>query len=85
MSGKALLIGALGVGAIALIAKKASSSTSTASTATPAPTTKVDQTIAKVKAKVTPSSAKVDKAKGYVAKGTAEAQAAIDAVNRLLK
>jgi len=82
MNGKALLFGALGIGAIAVIAKKTAGSTSAA---TPAPSTKVDQTIAKVKAKVTPSSSKVAKAKSYVAKGTAEAQAAVDAVNNLLK
>ncbi len=83
-SGKAIIVGVLGIGAIALIAKKASSATST--TAATTPTTKVDQALAKAQSKVvTPTKDKIDKAKGYAAKGTAEAQAAIDAVNKLLK
>lgn len=82
-SGKAIIVGVLGIGAIALIAKKAASSTSTTATT---PTTKVDQALAKAQSKVvTPAKGKIEKAKGYAAKGTAEAQAAIDAVNNLLK
>ena len=83
--GFVLIVGAVGIGAVALLAKKASGGSSAAAV-TPKPTTKVDQTIAKAKAAVTPSKGgKVDKAKAYVAKGTAEAQSAIDAVTNLLK
>ena len=36
-------------------------------------------------AKATGKGSTIDKAKGYAAKGTAEAQAAIDKINKLLK
>ena len=81
--GAVLVVGAIGIGAVVLLAKKASAD---AAAVAPKPTTKVDQTIAKAKTAVTPSKGgTVDKAKGYVAKGTAEAQSAINAVTNLLK
>ena len=82
--GTVLIVGAIGIGAVAFLAKKASGGSS--ATVAPKSTTKVDQTIAKAKAAVTPSKGgTVDKAKAYAAKGTAEAQSAIDAVTKLLK
>jgi len=84
-SGKAIVLGLGGLGAIALLLKHASSSTSAAPAAQK---TYVDTSIDAIKAKAAATTAKgskIDKAKGYVAKGSAEAQAAIDAVDKLLK
>ncbi len=85
-NGKAVILGLAGVGGVALLLRAASKGTT-------APAAKqqtyVDQTLEKAKAKVTASTTakggKVDKAKGYVKKGTAEVQSAVTAINNLLK
>jgi hypothetical protein len=84
-NGKAIVLGLAGVGGVALLLRAASKGSS-------APAAKqqtyVDKTLEAAKAKATGTTAKgskVDKAKGYVSKGTAEAQSAINAINNLLK
>lgn len=81
-NGKAIILGLAGVGGVALLLRAASKGSS-ATSATQQ--TYVDKTLASAKAKVTAPNAKVTKAKGYVAKGTAEAQSAVNAINALLK
>jgi uncharacterized cupredoxin-like copper-binding protein len=84
-SGKGIVLGLAGLGGVALLLRAASGGTS-AKSATQQ--TYVDKTLAAAKAKATSTTAKgstVDKAKGYAAKGTAEAQSAINAINNLLK
>jgi hypothetical protein len=85
-SGKGIILGLAGVGGVALLLRAASKGTT-------APAAKqqtyVDKTLDAAKAKATAATTakggKVDKAKGYVQKGTAEAQSAINAINQLLK
>ena len=82
-SGKGIILGLAGLGGVALLLRAASGGTSAKSTTQQ---TYVDKTLAAAKAKATPSKGgTVDKAKGYAAKGTAEAQSAINAINNLLK
>lgn len=64
-----------GIGGVALLARAASAASPTKQQ------TYIDKTLTKATGK----GSKVDKAKGYVAKGTAEAQSAIDKINSLLK
>ena len=85
-SGKGLILGLAGVGGVALLLRAASKGST-------APAVKqqtyVDKTLEAAKAKAaaatTAKGGKVDKAKGYIAKGTAEAQSAVNAINALLK
>lgn len=73
--GTVLVLGVLGIGAIALLAKRASASPKQEQTA-------VDKTTSKVQSKMAPVQAKaqsyVDKAKSYAAKGGKEAQSLAD-------
>ena len=83
--GKGLILGLAGVGDVALLLRAASKGSSATSTTQQ---TYVDKTLQAAKAKATATTAKgskVDKVKGYAAKGTAEAQSAINAINNLLK
>lgn len=78
--GTGIVIGVLGIGAVVLLAKSASG-------AKPAvQKTYVDKSLEeaqkKAQEKVNPKVATVKK---YAAKGTAEAQSAINAINKLLK
>ncbi len=81
-SGKGIILGLAGIGVAGLLLKAASSKTS-------APVAKqqtyVEKTLAKSSPVVAKAKGKVATAKSYAAKGTAEAQAAIDAVNKILK
>ncbi len=84
-SGKGIVLGLAGLGGVALLLRAASAGTSAKSDTQQ---TYVDKTLAAAKAKASSTTAKggkVDTAKKYVAKGTAEAQSAINAINNLLK
>jgi hypothetical protein len=82
-NGKGIVLGLAGLGAVGLLLRAASKS---ASAPSHVQQTYVDKTIEAAKAKVAAkSSAKVAKAKSYVQKGTAETQAAINAINKLLE
>lgn len=82
MGGKAIILAAAGLGAVALALKAASDATS-------APASKqqtyVDKTLAAAKAKAAKPNATVTKAKATGKKVTAEAQSAVNAINELLK
>ena len=84
-SGKGIVLGLAGLGGVALLLRAASAGTSAKSETQK---TYVDQTLDKAKAKVTATTTakggKVDTAKGYVKKGTAEVQSAVNAINKLL-
>lgn len=82
-SGKGIVLGLAGLGGVALLLRAASKTTSAPSAVQQ---TYVDKSIeaAKAKAKAA-SSSKVAKAKSYVAKGAAETQSAVNAINQLLK
>ena len=81
-NGKAVILGLAGVGAVGLLLRAASKGTT-------APAAKqqtyVDKTLSKATTATTAKGGKVDKAKGYVKKGTAEVQSAVNAINNLLK
>lgn len=81
-SGKGIILGLAGLGGVALLLRAASSGTT-------APAAKqqtyVDKTLEAAKAKAAAAKGgKVETAKGYVKKGTAEVQSAVNAINKLL-
>lgn len=83
-SGKGVILGLAGLGGVALLLRAASSGTSAKATTQQ---TYVDKTLEAAKAKATSTTAKggkVDTAKTYVKKGTAEVQSAVNAINKLL-
>lgn len=83
MNGKGLILGLAGVGAVGLLLRAASKTTSAPAAAQQ---TYVDKTLEAAKAKTkTATSSKVTKAKTYAQKGTAEVQSAVNAINNLLK
>lgn len=83
MSGKGIVLGLAGLGGVALLLRAASKTTSAPAAVQQ---TYVDKSIEAAKAKAKgASSTKVEKAKGYAKKATAETQAAVNAINKLLK
>lgn len=83
MSGKGMILGLAGLGAVGLILRAASKTTSA-----PAEVQKtyVEKALDTAKAKTTSAtSSKVTTAKTYAQKGTAEVRAAVNAIDQLLK
>ena len=78
-NGKGIILAIAGLGGVALLARAASGAPAAKQQ------TYVDKTLANVTAKTTAKGGKVDTAKGYVKKGTAEVQSAVNAINNLLK
>jgi hypothetical protein len=81
-SGKGIILGLAGLGGVALLLRAASSGTSAKASTQQ---TYVDKTLSNIKTKAATPNPKITKAKGYVAKGTAEVQSAVNAINNLLK
>ena len=77
-NGKGIILAVAGLGGIALLARAASAAPAAKQQ------TYVDKTLAKVTSSTSAKGGKVDTAKGYVKKGTAEVQSAVNAINKLL-
>ena len=77
-NGKGIILAVAGLGGIALLARAASAAPAAKQQ------TYVDKTLEKVTAKTSAKGGTVDKAKTVAKKGTAEAQSAINAINKLL-
>ena len=77
-NGKGIILAIAGLGGVALLARAASGATSETQQ------TYVDQTLAKAKTAAAKKNATVEKAKATGKKVTAEAQSAVNAINKLL-